>query len=256
MTFMRLFFVVYAVSAGIAFLRYGRDAAAGQASAEERASAAAPADRLTLADTARERRSPAARYAVACVAFAAALGVLANLLSIVVGYAMLCLALAARAAGDQIAEERAPRRRAAIINRSRRPDPVIVTWMLLTLLSSLALVPYVLDRTLLIAAIPVAACVATTLAIAWRIATAPPILLGDDLAAEQVVDRETRAIRTGNTCFLAVAAIASFTGFIGGEMNLANYRIATCVPLLVLAFGLLAWRSLYARRLTRAPLAS
>jgi hypothetical protein len=61
------------------------------------------------------------------------------------------------------------------------------------------------------------------------------------------VDLETRATRTGMACFFAVAVTFVFLSFSGSSLAPA---------FVALAFGLVAWSRLYARRLGRVPLAS
>ncbi|MBV9270913.1 MAG: hypothetical protein JO165_07465, partial [Candidatus Eremiobacteraeota bacterium] len=117
------------------------------------------------------------------------------------------------------------------------------------------LIPWLLNDSYRIAAAFVTVCVLIMVFVAWRIASAPPLLFGDDLAAEQVVDRETRAIRTGNTCFLTVGSVAIFVGFIGGQQGFIDHRFVVWT-LQLLWIGLLAWKSIYARRLSRTPLAT
>ncbi len=203
--------------------------------------------RIDRADRARERTPAMPRYVLAGLAFAIAGALLADVVTPTVAYAFLCLSLAARFVIDQVAEERAPRRRSALLGRSRRIDPVLLIWIGVAALSSLLLVPWVLDEAGRVAAIVVIACAATMVALAWRIASAPPLLLGTDLEAEQIVDRETRATRTGAACFFAVAAVAVFLGF---------SRSPLAPSMLLLSFAMAAWSRVYARRLGRTPLAS
>jgi len=106
------------------------------------------------------------------------------------------------------------------------------------------------------AAIIVAACVTAMVLVAWRIASAPPLLFGNDLEAEQVVDRETRAIRTGNTCIVTLAPVIFFIGFVGTSSTPEHPISELFVPLLVCWVGLFVWMVLYTRRLARASLAS
>ncbi|HZT12807.1 MAG TPA: hypothetical protein VFA29_08385, partial [Candidatus Baltobacteraceae bacterium] len=137
------FLTGFGVVVGISFLRFGFEAAA-----ESKSRAAMPdegganLDRIERADVNRERKSPVPRFAVSAVALLATGAVLAHILAPIVAYAIICLALVGRCVADQIAEERAPRRRSAVIGRSRALDPVLITWIALTAASSLALVPW------------------------------------------------------------------------------------------------------------------
>ena len=126
-------------------------------------------------------------------------------------------------------------------------DPVLLIWMGLSAVCIAFLLPWVLDQADRPAAIVVTGCAAMMLALAWRIASAPPLLLGDDLEAEQIVDRETRAIRTGKACFFAIGASAMFLIFSGSSVG---------SPIMLLGLVLAVWILLYARRLGRTPLIS
>jgi len=238
-----------AVAGGILFLRSATSAGSrgGFTEVLEPGSEGCEQSRIERADNARERAPALPRYVLAGVSFGTACALLANAVPPTVAYAILCLVLAARRIVDQIAEERATRRRSAVLGRSRRVDPVLLIWIGLAAVSALFLIPWVLDQADRVAAIVVTGCAATMVAVAWRIASAPPLLLGHDLEAEQIVDRETRATRTGIACFFAVAASAVFLSFSGSSVAPA---------IMLLAFGLTVWTRLYARRLGRTPLAS
>ena len=245
----RWFVFAWAVLVGIHFLRWGIEAASERGTGDDPRSAhdGSERERIRRADDARELRSPVARYAVAGLGFAMAGALLAGVVPAAVAYALLCLALVGRCIADQIAEERAPRRRSTVLGRSRRLDPVLMVWIVLAVGSSLSVVPYVLggpDRT---TALVVAACVVVMAIVAWRIASAPPLLSGDDLEAEQIVDRETRALRTGNTCVVMVATSSTFIGLEG------DFRMPATLTVFVAIF---IWKSLYARQLSRTPIAS
>ena len=241
----------FALTVGVAFLRFGL-----QAAGESRTRAAllaeddAIGDRIQRADVNRERKSPLPRYAVSAVGFLTAGAVLARILPPAVAYAIVCLSLVGRCVADQIAEERAPRRRSAVLGRSRSLDPVLMTWIALTAASSLLLVPWLLDPPYRIAALLVAVCVLTMVGVAWRVASAPPLLFGNDLEAEQVVDRETRAIRTGNSCVLTVGTVLVFVAFLGGAMD-NHYAGAALAALAAVCVVIFAWKSIYARQLSR-----
>lgn len=248
--FLTGFAMGFGVLTGILFLRFGIEAAAeSKARAALLDEGAATLDRIQRADVGRERKSPLPRYAVSAVGFLTAGAVLAHLLAPIVAYAIICLSLVGRCVADQIAEERAPRRRSAVIGRSRSLNPVLMTWISLTAASSLSLIPWLLDQTNRIAAGLVAVCVLAMVGVAWRVASAPPLLFGNDLDAEQVVDRETRAIRTGNSCILTVGTVLAFDAFLGVN----PYAAAAMAAVWIVIF---AWKSIYARRLSRLSLTS
>ncbi len=248
--FLASFMAGFGLVTGVLFLRFGIEAAVESKSrAALLAEGGATLDRIQRADVDRERKSPFPRYAVSAIGFLTAGVVLAHLVAPIVAYAIICLSLVGRCVADQIAEERAPRRRSAVIGRSRLLDPVLMTWIALTAASSLLLIPWLLDQTFRIASVLVAVCVLTMVAVAWRVASAPPLLFGNDLDAEQVVDRETRAIRTGNSCILTVGTMLAFYAFLGGN----RYAGAALAAVWVVIF---AWKSIYARQLSRLSLTS
>lgn len=254
--FLRGFVAAFALVAGVMFLRFAVDAQSEARDSSECDDEPSGKDRLRRADDARERISALPRYAVSGVGFGIAILVFAHIVSPAVGYAIVCLSLAIRAVADLVSEEHAPRRHSALLGRARNIDAVLLAWIAMAAVSALSLIPYVLEGADRVAAILVCACVAAMLLVAWRIASAPPLLAGDDLDAEQVVDRETRATRTGNACFLAIAAVAVFNGFTGPVEASATSHFSIVVATFVVAAGLLVWKSAYARRLSRTPLAS
>lgn len=251
MDFARAAIIVWAFYIGIRFVRYAISASSSSTPREapQHAGDLSERHRIQRADEERERKAAQPRYAVALIAFCTAGAVLAGVVSALIAYAVLCLALVGRAVADQIAEERAPRRRSALIGRARRVDAILFTWMALAGVASLVLVPWFLDEAYRVAAGVVALCVLAMLGIAWRIATAPPLLFGEDIEAEEVVDRETRTIRTGNACAIALAPVFVFLCFVGGDWRLALAVLLVCV-------GISAWKSVYSRGLSRTPLAS
>jgi uncharacterized membrane protein YqjE len=241
--------VVAALYGGVVYLR----SAISESSSHEalqRGSELSQQDRIQHADDERERPSAISRYIVAGVCFGTACTLLVRAIPPIVGYAIVCLAYVAQIVQAQIAEERAPRRRSVLLGRSRRVNSVLATWIGLAAVYSLLLIPWVLDDAYRGVAILVGACVVTMLVVAWRIATSPPLLFGNDLEAEQVVDRETRAIRTGKTCFFAIVTVFVFIGFAYGP------SIPGAAALLLVPAGLAAWTRIYARRLSRTPLTS
>ena len=243
-----------AVLQGALFLRFALSAGVRSTTdhALERGSKASRQSRIERADHNRERVSPLARYIVSLVGFGMAVALLTRLITPAAAYAILCLALVGRCVADQIVEERTPRRRSALIGRSRSIDPVLVMWMGLTGAASLALVPWLLNDAYRIAGGVVMVCVLTMVVVAWRIASAPPLLFGNDLEAEQVVDRETRAIRTGNVCVLTVGTVGAFVAFIGGQHGFFDHRFIVWAVMFLWA-GLLAWKSIYARTFHKRP---
>lgn len=258
--------VVYAVAGaaffhGAAFLKYAVEASRRSAvqnalqNALQNVNGDSDESRIERADDNRERTSPQVRYAASAVGFLMCGALLAHLVTPAVAYALLCFSMAGRSLADQIVEEQTPRRRSAVIGRSRSMSPVLVVWIACAAIASLSLVPWLFEDAYRIAAGVVAACVAIMLAVAWRVANAPPLLFGTDLAAEEVVDRETRALRTGNACFFTLCAVTIFVAFAGGQQGFIEHRYEYWgLQLFLVIF--FAWSRLYARRVARTPLAS
>lgn len=242
---------------GVVFLKFGITASSRSASDEtlQNTDSVSDRSRIERADDTRERVSPQARYAASAVGFLMVGALLAHLVTPAVAYAFLCLSMVGRCVADQIVEEQTPRRRSALIGRSRSIDPVLITWITLTGAASFALIPWLLDGTYRTAALVVAVCVLIMVAVVWRVATAPPLLFGNDLAAEEVVDRETRTLRTGNACFLTLCAATIFIAFAGGQQGYISHKYEIW-GLQFLSFALLAWSRFYARHVTRTPLTS
>lgn len=247
----------YAFLLGAVYFRYALSASSRSSSGDEPTvrSDASDHGRIERADDKRERISPNARYAVSAVGFVVGCAVLAHVITPAVAYAFLCLSMAVRCISDQILEERTPRRRSALIRRSRSIEPVLLTWIALTAATPFVLIPWLLEQPYRVAAVMVSVCVLLMVTVAWLIASAPPLLFGNDVEAEQVVDRETRALRTGNACFLTVCAVSVFVAFTGGQQGFIEHRF-TVWGLELLCLALLAWRWLYARQVTRTPLTS
>ncbi len=247
----------YGFLVGVRYFAYAISARSKSAASESLQSSGDRSDRARIerADDNRERVSPLARYIVSGAGFVMMAAVLTHLITPAVAYALLCLSMAGRSLADQIVEEQAPRRRSTVIGRSRSIDPVLIIWIGLTGVSSLFLIPWLLDSAYRVAGMIVMLCVLTMTVVAWRIASAPPLLFGKDLEAEEVVDRETRVIRTGNACLLTVIAVMLFIAFMGGQQGFIDHRFEVW-GLQILWIALFAWARLYARHLTRTPFTS
>jgi hypothetical protein len=168
-------------------------------------------DRLSRVANERDRGTNGMpEYIVAVICFSIAALALTHWLSAGVTYAILCVTLATRAVVMLTIEERSRVRRAALLQRSRRVDAILLAWIVIATSSVLLLVPAVLDRTDVAAATAVAACVVAMVAVAWRIATAPPVLVGNDVEAELLLDRKRRIRRAGVVCLIAVGSVMFF----------------------------------------------
>jgi hypothetical protein len=174
-------------------------------------------DRFEQAANTRDRGATGLPdYVAACVFFLIGCAVLTHVLSLTVAYGFFCLAAASRLVAGLLAEERerARGRRAALLQPAPRIDPVLLVWIALATLTTLVFVPSLLVADQRAVAGIVAISVALIVFLAWRIATAPTLLSGDDVEAELVVDRTRRIRRTGSTALVAIAA-ASFYASIG-----------------------------------------
>lgn len=155
-----------------------------------------------------------ARYLVV----AGAVAIIALLVSAVVppeiGYALLCLLMVTVYLADLLGEERARRRRVASLAPRPRLDLVPAIWIAVALLASPMVTPYGFESAHRVAAVIVGLCALAMTAIAWRIATAPQPLTGEDPEAERVKERASRAIRVGISSALAVAIVFVFAAFV------------------------------------------
>jgi hypothetical protein len=193
-------------------------------------------DRLTRAANARDRGTTGLPdYAVACVAFGTAGASAAHIFSPTVAYALLCLALACRAVAYLLIEERerGRGRRAALLQRAPRVDPVLLTWIALGAASTLLLLPALLVATTRVSAVAVAVCCVAMILVAWRIATAPRLLSGDDVEAEVLLDRKRRIRRTGLVCIIAVGCASFYAAVAEGPLNLYAVGYVVWIALIV-----------------------
>ncbi len=163
-------------------------------------------------------QSAPARYVVALVGVLMAVSVLLGWLAPVLSYAVLCLTIVSVYAADLNAEERAHRRRVA----SLAPRPVAAAipalWVATAAASSLMLVPYVLLGEQQIAALIVGLCSLAMAAIAWRLATAPVLIVGEDAVAARARDRARRELRVSLAAATAVAIAFVFMSFVNAQL--------------------------------------
>jgi len=194
--------------------------------------------------------SPSARFGVGVVAFAIVALVMLGLIAPVVGYAVICLSLVSVYVVELVQEERARRRRVASLAPRPRADRIPAIWTVVAALSAAMLTPYIFEESNRVSALIVGACALVMAAIAWRIASAPLQLLGNDPEAEREADRASRARRTLITSVLAVGTIFVFANF-GNPTSGAEAPVEHAVR--GLAFfvwvGLSVWGVLYIWRL-------
>jgi hypothetical protein len=165
-------------------------------------------------------------FAVAVVAFLIAAVVILQVVSAVVGYSLLCLALAGFQLEDLLQDERARARQRRVALLAPRPaaDVAPTVWVVLAAASVLALAPYVVLNEERAAATIVGVCALVMAAIAWRIASAPVQLYGEDIESERLRDRRSRTRKAGVTAVIAMGSIMVFISFV-------NYSLPAVLPL-------------------------
>jgi hypothetical protein len=166
-------------------------------------------------------------FATALVAFVIAVLVVSQALSPVVGYSLLCLALAGFQLADLLQDERARTRQRRVALLAPRPAAEIVptVWVALAVAAALMLAPYVILDEQRVAAAIVAVCALFMAGIAWRIASAPRQLFGEDVRYERMRDRYSRTRKAGLTAIIAMGSVMVFMSFV-------NYDLHAVLPLL------------------------
>jgi hypothetical protein len=197
--------------------------------------------------------SVAARFVTAALGFASAPLVALNVVSPIVAYSILCFSIAAVFLADLVREERALRRRIALLSPRPAIEGVPTVWMTITLFSTLTFIPYILGGIDAIAALISLACAIAMLAIAWHIATASSQLTSEDPHAEHTSERASRARKIGLTCVVTIGTIFCFVSFAHAQPPFAwGLGRITFLDLIVLWVGLWIWQALYARRISRS----
>lgn len=210
---------------------------------------------------ARQRRSdpPWARanFLVAFAALALAVLILLQAVSPVVGYSLVCLAEAGFQLFDLLQDERTRRRRVASLAPRPAAETVPTVWVALAVACGLMLAPYVILDEQRGPAFVVAACAFAMASIAWRIASGPVQLYGDDIRSERLRDRASRSGKAGVTAVVAMGSVMAFISFV-------NYDLSTVLPLqrTLLVVSWWTWAlsavsvvvySRYLRRLSSSP---
>ncbi len=195
----------------------------------------------------RTSASEFVRYCIATVALGIALLVLPGILSPVVGYGLLCLALGSKYLFDLLHDERARRRRVAPLTPRPVAEVVPTIWIALAAVSALMLTPYITLGEERAAAFLVGVCALGLAAIAWRITTAPVQLEGEgNPHAERMHDRAMRYRKAGLSCVIAVGTIMVFVDFV--YSGLPFQRIFSLLLMGIWA-GLALWVILHSRHL-------
>ncbi len=188
------------------------------------------------------------RFAVSFVAVAIAVLVGFRVLLPVVGYAILCLALVSVYVYDAVLEERTRRRRVASLTPRSGIDWQLIVWIAVSTLSIALLSPYIVLDEYRVPALIVALCSLVMSGIAWRIATAPVQLEGDDIAAERRRDRFRRIRKTGLASGLAIGIIFVFTSFVNADLRSPMQIQFTVQSIAFFAsFGIYGWMLLAGR---------
>jgi hypothetical protein len=157
--------------------------------------------------------SKAASYLVGLGSLLLAAVVAIGALQPTIGYALICLLMVLAYVVDLVQEERAHRRRVASLAPRPRAELLPALWTVIAALSAGMVVPFVLAGHDAVAAFVVGACTLVMAGVAWRLASAPMQLEGEDPARERVQGRAWRALRSGISSALAVAIIFVFSSF-------------------------------------------
>ncbi|MBV9718296.1 MAG: hypothetical protein JOZ77_03195 [Candidatus Eremiobacteraeota bacterium] len=167
-----------------------------------------------------------ASFCTAFVAFVIALLVLSQVVSPVVSYSLLCLALAGFQLADLLKDEQARAHRRRVASLAPRPAAEVAPrlWVALAVASVLPLTPYVILNEERAAATIVAICALVMAAIAWRIASAPRQLYGEHIQSERMSDRRSRTLKAGITAVIAMGSIMVFISFV-------NFNLPAVLPL-------------------------
>jgi hypothetical protein len=198
--------------------------------------------------------SAAARYFVGVGSLLVAAAVGLAVLEPIIGYALVCLFMVLAYAVDLVQDERARRRRVASLAPRSRAELLPALWTIVAALSAGMTVPFALAGHQTVAAYIVAACTLIMAATAWRLASAPMQLTGDNPREERVEERASRALRSGISSALAVAIVFVFSSF-------ALKGVTTSLPvehqILTLSFALwiVIWATtaLYVWGIKRSP---
>jgi hypothetical protein len=175
-------------------------------------------------------------FVTASIAFIIALLVFFKMVSPVIGYSLLCLALSGFQLADLLQDERARahQRRIALIARRPAAEVVPTVWVSLAIAAGLMVAPYVVLDKQRLAAVIVAVCAFLMAGIAWRIASAPRQLFGEDVRCERMRDRYLRTRKAGLTAVIAMGSIMAFTVFVNNELH-------TGLPLLLVLQSVSWW---------------
>lgn len=195
--------------------------------------------------------SAPARFAIAGFVFVIALLVMMRVLEPVVGYSLTCFSLVAVFFVDLLRDEHMRRRRVAMLKPRSAAEFVPAVWIAVTLLSTLVLLPYIAGGINVTAALISATCAIAMAAIAWRVASAPMQLSGNDPRVEHLRERACRARQVGLTCVVAIGSLALFVSFsIVRPPAFGGLGRITGIEMLVVWAALWIWQVWYVRRIS------
>lgn len=195
------------------------------------------------------RGSRASRFVVAPILLVIAVLVVVGIVAPVVAYGLLCLALAS---AYLFGQERARGLRVASLAPRPAVEVIPGIWIGCAAASVVLLVPYVALAQERAAALLIGACTLLMAAIAWRVASAPEHLAGEDIRAERMCDRAFRSKRVGLSAVIAIGNVFVFLSFVNAELAVVTpiqlyfHRIS-----FVAWIALLAWQVLYVSHLER-----
>jgi len=231
--FERDFMSVFLLLFGGGMLFTGPSAGVGSLPWMRIASAAIDADRLRRAVDARKIAEgpavPYGRYAgiwfllLAPVTYFTALPP-------AVAYALAVLGLATSMAIGFVCLRRAYRRRIASL-RVRSPWPLPPGLMVAMYVAAVSPLAYVTRSHDALAAVLISVSAAVMLVLASRVASLPPLLIGDDVVVEEAVDEHIRTSRAVGLISLAGATLyvfASFTGMGVEPLHRSVFAIELC----------------------------
>ncbi len=197
--------------------------------------------------------SSSARVVFAIAAFAIVALVEFGAIEPVIGYSLSVLGMVSVTIVDRLRAARLRRRRIAGLAPRSAIEIVPALWILVALLSSLTLVPYLLDTASRLAAGIALSCVFAMVAVAWYTASAPTQLQSLDPERERIDERRRRILDTGLACVLATGLVMVFVDFDNYTLEhiTHNERIIGSITLVVWGV-LLLWLSAYMVFLARS----
>ncbi len=245
--FVRPMMAVMAIAVGLANLIWPKNIA-DPSIYFRRAAASLPPfqrNRLTSVLIAREGAEGVSAAYGRCLGIATiALGglILVRSVPLILPFLLTCLAAAIVVLLAYSQVHRASQRRIAALTR-RSPlaaiSPLVIAAVICSLAVTLVLAAYPLMR---LEGIVVAASTLILGFVAWRVASAPALLLGDDLEFEKAVDDRLRICRANSAALLACFPAYLFVVFASVSV-LGDDRSFTTGKLLVMAATLVAMTS-------------